>query len=124
MDFGCLKVLLQNASAAGQQTGTANAGAWTQDVVYSALGEPARRKLLLKLGQKPGQTAEQLKGKALFADTTLKHLAVLRTAGLVEMTPNPADRRRNKYSTAATVPKEVTDDTVVLKFGFCTATLA
>lgn len=122
-DFGFLKVPLHGASDA-EQVGVRTASAhWMPDAIYSLIGDPTRRKLLVTLARTPGQTGDQLKGKAHNMDAVLKHLAALRTAGLVTMSANAVDGRRHLYSIAPTAPMELHENEVVFNFGFCTVIL-
>lgn len=67
------------------------------DRVFAALADPSRRRLLQRLATKPGATtgelASVLPGVTRFA--VMKHLAVLRSAGLV--TTLPVGRRRRHF---------------------------
>jgi hypothetical protein len=96
-----------------------NTSAWNPDLIFPTLGDPVRRRLLLALargGPQPGATLMGSAGRRL--DATLKHLAAMRSAGLVVMQPDPTDRRRMCYALASSVPVSQTAGGVVMDFGF------
>ena len=77
----------------------AEAPGWDADLVFAALGDPVRRRILQVLADGKPRTATQLKGAAnRRLDATLKHLVVLRKSGLVVAQDNPADGRRQLYT--------------------------
>jgi DNA-binding transcriptional ArsR family regulator len=93
---------------------------WNEDLIFSALADPVRRKLLFALARGGPQPASKLKtvaGRQL--DATLKQLVTLREAGLLVTTPDPQDGRRMLYALASAVQLAKTETGVVLDFGFC-----
>lgn len=93
---------------------------WSEDLIFSALADPVRRKLLFALARGGPQPASKLKavaGRRL--DATLKQLVTLRAAGLLVTTPDPQDGRRMLYALAPSVPVAKTEAGVVIDFGFC-----
>jgi DNA-binding transcriptional ArsR family regulator len=93
---------------------------WNPDLIFSVLADPARRKVLLALargGPKAGAVLKTSAGRRL--DATLKHLAAMRSAGLVVVLPNPEDGRRQLYGLAPSVPLVKTEAGNVIDFGFC-----
>jgi DNA-binding transcriptional ArsR family regulator len=95
-------------------------GQWKPDVIFSVLVEPARRALLFSLAAGQAKPASVLRGAtSLRLDATLKHLSVLRAAGLLVTAPDPVDERRTLYSLAPTVPVVNTDAGIALDFGCC-----
>ena len=124
-DFGYLKVPFDIAVAA-EETGVEIGGVrWMPDVVFRAICDPTRRKLLAKLARTPAQTGAQLDGTGGIQLTkTLKHLAALRTAGFVIVPDiDSGDGRRQLYSLAPNLPIKVHDSAAVLDFGFCSVTV-
>lgn len=80
------------------------------DVIYAALGDPRRRRILQCLADGKARTATELKtvaGKRL--DATLKHLVALRQSGLVVTLPNAADGRRQLYGLSPHVAVKQTE---------------
>ncbi len=97
-----------------------NAPAWKPDLIFSVLAEPARRNVLLAMARSGPQTGSVLKNAAgRRLDATLKHLAAMRSAGLVVVHPNPADGRRQLYGLSPSVPLVKTESGNVIDFGFC-----
>jgi predicted transcriptional regulator len=93
---------------------------WNQDRVFAVLGDPVRRRLLVSLARSGAQTGVELKTAAnRRLDATLKHLAEMRSAGLVVTAENPKDGRRLLYSLSSAVPVENTPAGTVVDFGFC-----
>ncbi len=93
--------------------------AWNEDLIFAALADRARRRLLLALGRggpQPGVTLKIAAERML--DATLKHLAGLRDAGLVVAQQDPADGRRLLYALAPAVPLVKTEDGAMIDFGF------
>ena len=77
------------------------------DTVYTALGDPTRRRLLQILADGHGRTATVLAGNVgKRLDATLKHLVALRGAGLVVTAENPQDGRRQLYHLAPGIPRD------------------
>ena len=52
-------------------------------------------------------------------DATLKHLVIMRAAGLLAVNPDPQDGRRMLYSLLPAVPVVVTPTGRGIDFGFC-----
>ncbi|MFN7137929.1 MAG: ArsR/SmtB family transcription factor [Limisphaerales bacterium] len=93
---------------------------WNPDLVFSALAEPVRRRLLIALAQKNLQSATQLLPiGARTLDATLKHLVTMRAAGMVVPSPDPLDGRRQLYSISPAIKVLKSEDRVHLDFGFC-----
>jgi DNA-binding transcriptional ArsR family regulator len=70
-----------------------------RDVVFAALADPLRRRLLEQLADGKPHTATACAGHlAKRLQATIKHLVHLRDAALVEMSPDPADSRRQLYT--------------------------
>lgn len=67
------------------------------DRTFHALSDPTRRSIWQELGREPGLTTAQLasRRKRLTRWSVMKHLAVLRDAGLIETLPD--GRRRRHY---------------------------
>jgi len=67
------------------------------DLAFHALSDPTRRSIWDELGREPGLTTAQLasRRKRLTRWSVMKHLAVLRDAGLIETLPD--GRRRRHY---------------------------
>ena len=98
----------------------APATSWNPDLIFPVLADPARRKLLLALargGPRPGTVLKTSAGRRL--DATLKHLAAMRSAGLVVVQPDREDGRRQLYGLAPSVPLVKTEAGNVIDFGFC-----
>ncbi|MBA4149406.1 MAG: winged helix-turn-helix transcriptional regulator [Verrucomicrobia bacterium] len=93
---------------------------WNEDFVFDTLAEPVRRRLLLALARGGPQPAVNLQGAGgRTIDDTLKRLARMRTAGLVTMSDNQKDGRRNLYSLSPQVPLTTDGASKVIDFGFC-----
>jgi DNA-binding transcriptional ArsR family regulator len=91
---------------------------WNADLVFAALGDPSRRRLMVSLAGRPLQTATDLRGatgKRL--DATLKHLVALRAAKLVVAEENPRDGRRMVYRLSPDVTVRRTETALELDFG-------
>ena len=97
------------------------ASAVNADLIYAALGDPRRRRILQVLADGQPRTATQLApvvGKRL--DATLKHLVALRKAGLLLMAPDQNDARRQAYALTPHVAVTGTAaDGWELDFGCC-----
>jgi DNA-binding transcriptional ArsR family regulator len=90
------------------------------DVVFAALGDPVRRQILCALAGGQPQTATQLMMTSRRRlDATLKHLVVLREAGMVETIRNPGDARRQLYRLAVDVKVTATPGGREIDFGCC-----
>jgi DNA-binding MarR family transcriptional regulator len=93
---------------------------WKADRIYSVLVEPARRRILFSLATGQAKPASVLRGAThLRLDATLKHLAVMRAAGLLVTAPDHVDERRTLYSLAPTVPVIKSDTGIAIDFGCC-----
>lgn len=82
-----------------------NVPRWMEHEIFPIIADPVRRGLLRSLARGGAKAATELtssSGRRL--DATLKHLATMRAAGLVTLSPDPADKRRQLYSLAAEVP--------------------
>lgn len=75
------------------------------DHLARAIADPTRRRILERLGREPGATTGELAALApgLTRFATIKHLDVLRQAGLVR-TMSEGRRRRHYAETAALGP--------------------
>ena len=91
---------------------------WDQELVFTTLADANRRRLFLSLVRNGAQTADSLKGSQPVSSAT-KHLAVMREAGLVEISENPRDGRRYLYRLTPKVPVTKTEKGAVVDFGFC-----
>lgn len=90
------------------------------DTVFSALGESARRRILLALSDGVPRRAKDLCGATgKRFDATLKHLIALRDAGLITATPDPVDGRRQLYRLAPFAKVETTPTGRTVDFGYC-----
>jgi DNA-binding transcriptional ArsR family regulator len=93
---------------------------WNPDIVFATLADPVRRRILLALADGKGRTSGQLSTVChRRPDAVLKHLIVMRHAGWVTMTTDPADERRHLYALAPTVPLETTETGRRFNFGCC-----
>ena len=107
-------------TAAPPTAPVANAKSWDPPVIFSALGDPVRWRLFLTIAHDGPKAATQLSGTAdRRLDATLKHLVVLRGAGLLVTSPDPVDGRRMLYSLAPLVPVAKSEAGTVIDFGFC-----
>ena len=92
-----------------------------RDVVFAALADPLRRRLLEQLADGKPHTATTCArhlGKRLQA--TIKHLVHLRDAALVEMSPDPSDSRRQLYTLSPQVQVRRSDaGAVEMDFDCC-----
>ena len=126
--------LLKEEGMSNQNTGTtttsaaARAHAWDEELIFDALRESVRRQLLLSMAKNSflpasehhlsrpgGRLDKSAHGKV---DYVLKHLAVMRKAGLVIQKENPRDGRRALYGLSPNVPVTVTEEFVIVDFGF------
>ena len=103
----------------------ASSAGWNEDLIFSLLSDPVRRRLLLNLARcGVGQAASQLNGGVgRRLDATLKHLTALRNAGLLVTQPDKVDARRMLYSLSPAVPLVKTETGSVIDFGFCSLRL-
>ena len=93
---------------------------WKPDEIFSVLAEPARRAILRSLALGKPKAASELRGAtSLRLDATLKHLAAMRSAGLLVTAPDSTDGRRMLYSLAPSVPVVKSPEGVVIDFGCC-----
>jgi DNA-binding transcriptional ArsR family regulator len=92
-----------------------------RDVVFAALADPLRRRLLEQLADGKPRTATACAGHlAKRLQATIKHLVQLRDAALVEMSPDPADSRRQLYTLSPQVQVRRSDaGAVEMDFGCC-----
>lgn len=97
-----------------------NISSWDADAIYKILADPARRRMLTALTGGGSLCATSLKGHArLRLDATLKHLVLMRAAGLLAVKPDPQDGRRMLYSLMPSVPVATTPTGRTVDFGFC-----
>ncbi|HUZ06932.1 MAG TPA: hypothetical protein VMV89_05525 [Candidatus Paceibacterota bacterium] len=97
----------------------APASTWNEDLIFEALADHARRRMLVALAAGGPRTAEDLQpvtGKR--RDATLKHLVWLRKAGLVMQQENKRDGRKYLYALAPNLSLTRTDKGGTLDFGF------
>ena len=101
--------------------GSAGSSDPDQNLIYAALGDPVRRRLLQILSDGTPRTVKQLAPSvARTPDCTLKHLTALRDATLVLTQPNPADSRRQLYLLPPTVKVTKTENGMrEMDFGCC-----
>jgi len=92
-----------------------------RDVVFAALADPLRRRLLEQLADGKPHTATACAGHlAKRLQATIKHLVHLRDAALVEMSPDPADSRRQLYTLSPQVQVRQSDaGAIEMDFGCC-----
>ena len=91
---------------------------WDADLIFPALSDSTRRRMLVSLAARPLQAATELRGvtgKRL--DATLKHLIALRAAKLVLAEDDPRDGRRMVYRLSPDVTVRRTETALELDFG-------
>lgn len=95
------------------------------DLLFAALGDPVRRRILLVLSDGKPRTATELKGSAnRKPDATLKHLVALRAGKLIVAQKNPEDGRRLPYTLApAAQVRQTADGHREVDFGPCVVRL-
>ena len=101
-----------------------NATGPNPDVIFAALADPVRRRLLQILTDGKPRPASQLApsvGRRL--DATLKHLGALRDAGFLLASPDPADARRQLYALGPAVSVNRTEQGMEMDFGCCVVQL-
>jgi DNA-binding transcriptional ArsR family regulator len=91
------------------------------DTVFSALGDPTRRRMLVKLADGQWHISQSMGGTyPKHHDLARKHLDVLTRAGLVVAETDPEDQRRRRYRLAPTVKAEMSPEgRRTLDFGYC-----
>jgi len=90
------------------------------DAIFTALADPARRKVLTALSNGAALAATSLQGSTgLRLDATLKHLKALRDAGFLAIAPDQQDKRRMLYSLAPSLSVVRTDTGTAIDFGCC-----
>ncbi len=90
------------------------------DVIFAALGDPVRRRILQALADRKPRTAGELGGLVTRRiSATLKHLNVLRDAGLIVAQRNPQDGLRQHYVLAANIPVTKTERGTEMDFDCC-----
>lgn len=84
---------------------TMSAQADRLDALFHALADPSRRWIWRELGRRPGATTGELAGglRGMTRWAVMKHLAVLRAAGLIQTLPE-ARRRRHYRDERALAP--------------------
>ena len=92
-----------------------------RDLVFAALADPLRRRLLEQLADGKPRTATTCAGHlAKRLQATIKHLVHLRDAALVEMRPDPVDSRRQLYTLSPQVQVRRSDaGAIEMDFGCC-----
>ena len=93
---------------------------FTPEQLLPVIGEPLRFRILAILIDGNGHSATEL-GRAIGKgrEATAKHCATLRTAGLVEICDNRADRRTTCYRLAAPFRPAAPGAPRELDFGWC-----
>lgn len=98
----------------------ANATGPNPDVIFAALGDPVRRRILQALADGRPRTAGELGGLVTRRiSATLKHLNVLRDAGLIRAQENPQDGHRQHYVLVAGIPVTKTEKGFEMDFDCC-----
>lgn|GEM_PF-6542439 len=93
---------------------------WNPDVIFTLLGQPVRRRLLMTLAAGGGFAASSLQGGVGHRlDATLKHLTRLQKAGVLVASPDRVDKRRMLYRLAPSVPVVKTATGTAIDFGCC-----
>lgn len=117
MDFGFARLRSDGAEPA---PAAAASGRWKPDLIFSILAEPARRHVLLALASGKPAAATDLQGATrLRLDATLKHLSLMRSAGMLVTSPDRTDGRRTLYTLSPSVPVQKTPEGgIVIDFGF------
>ena len=100
---------------------------WDEELVFDALRDVVRRRIFVLLAKKGWTPAiglnvsrdgrEARPGYSL-VDFLTTHLAVMVKAGIVVKMDNPGDGRRPLYDLSPNVPMTVTDDLIIVDFGF------
>ena len=86
---------------------------WDQNLVFHALGDPIRRRILFSLIKSgPKTTSELVPGKRAVA---FKHVAVLVEAGFVVQCGTKEDRRQVLYAVSPTFPMTRNDSELTIK---------
>ena len=90
------------------------------DFIFAALGDPVRRRILQALADGQPRVAKDLaSGVARRISATIKHLAVLRGAGLIVARENPQDGHRQHYVLGAGITVTRTERGLEMDFGCC-----
>lgn len=92
---------------------------WDEEMIYRVFNDSVRRHVLFTLAKQGPKTVRDLNPGGKFHDTVIKHLAVLRSAGLVTMKSDPTDGRRSIYSLSPAVLFKDTEEGRMMNFGFC-----
>jgi DNA-binding transcriptional ArsR family regulator len=101
-------------------TPPANATGPNPDVIVATLGDPVRRRILESLADGTPRTAKQLSlTVARRISATIKHLAVLREAGLIVSQQNPQDGHRQHYVLGPGIPVTKTEKGTEMDFDCC-----
>ena len=101
-------------------TPPANATGPNPDIIFATLGDPVRRRILQALADGQPRVAKQLAGVASRRiSATIKHLAVLRDAGLIVAQENPQDGHRQHYVLAAGIAVTRTERGLEMDFDCC-----
>jgi len=94
--------------------------AWNPDVIFTLLGQPVRRRLLVTLASGGAFAASSMQGGVgRRLDATLKHLTRLQKAGFLVASPDRVDKRRMLYGLAPSVPVIKTATGTAIDFGCC-----
>jgi DNA-binding transcriptional ArsR family regulator len=94
---------------------------FSEDAIVQAICEPARRRMLLALLRSNGMGSTQLAAfSSRPSDSTRKHLAVLRDAGMiVSARDTETDGRRHLYQLSPRVRALANAERGELDLGFC-----
>lgn len=78
---------------------------WTEDTIFEVMSNHARRRIVKALASGQGRTATDLTGttgKKL--DATIKDCSALTKAGFLQMSPDPVDGRKMRYTLVPSLP--------------------
>ena len=97
-----------------------------RDVLFALLADPVRRRILELLADgKPHTASGAARHVSRRLDAALKHLIVLREAGVAISQPDPADSRRQLYTLSPQVQVRRNDaGAVEMDFGCCVLRMA
>ncbi|MEO6785157.1 MAG: winged helix-turn-helix domain-containing protein [Chthoniobacteraceae bacterium] len=105
-------------------TPPANATGPNPDTIFATLGDPVRRRILMSLTDGAPRTAKQLSiAVARRISATIKHLAVLREAGLIVSQPDPKDGHHQHYVLSVGIPVTRTERGLEMDFDCCVVRL-
>jgi hypothetical protein len=93
---------------------------WSEDEIFAVMSNHARRRIIKALANGQGRTATDLTattGKKL--DATIKDCCILAKAGFLQMSPDPVDGRKMRYTLPPHLPITPTATGWELDFGCC-----